>query len=69
MAKKTTEAKLTKADKAKMEADLLASGKWVYALASSSLTLGGKTYRLGDSVDDWTPEQRQKHRFKIRRIE
>lgn len=39
---------------------------YVYALPDSVITVNGKEYRLGDSVDDWTDEQRERHRFKIK---
>jgi hypothetical protein len=64
----------TKKEKAieKARADLAAvldtEKGWVYGIASSELRFSadGPVYRLGDSVDDWTPEQRDKHKARIK---
>ena len=39
---------------------------FVYALPNSVMVINGKEYRIGDSVDDWTPEQLEKHKHKVK---
>lgn len=50
---------------AKKKTEEKAPQRWVYALPDSTLTIDGKTYKLGDSVDEWSEDQKKKHRFKI----
>lgn len=39
---------------------------WVYYHPCSTLVVGDKTYKHGDSIDDWSDELREKHKERIR---